>query len=260
MIVLYALLGLSIGILINLAADQLPRRRRLSRRPFCPDCDQPRPWWAWSGAVAYLRFKPQCDSCHAPISWRHPLVELGTVALFAFLWQRYAAGEQTILLLYSLYSAIMILLLVIDLEHRLIPNVVVYPASVLAFLGSLLHPSPHFYCLALLGGALGFGLLWLIYLLGKVFVRVLGRARGKPIEEVAFGLGDVRLGGLLGLMLGIPQVLQALLLGMLLGGLCALFYLLIQALILRRYSVFTPIPYGPFLILGASAVLFFGPF
>jgi leader peptidase (prepilin peptidase)/N-methyltransferase len=137
---------------------------------------------------------------------------------------------------------------------------VIYPAWVLAALGALLHPSTNFYRLALLGGALGFFLLWLIYLLGVVFVRVLGRVRGKPIHEVAFGFGDVRLGGFLGLILGFPQILTALLLGMLLGGLTALVYLFIQAVILRRYSLFTPIPYGPFLILGASVVLFFGPF
>jgi leader peptidase (prepilin peptidase)/N-methyltransferase len=260
MIVLYALLGLLIGVLINLAADELPRWRRIWRRPFCPHCDQPRPWWAWCGTLAYLRFRPQCAHCGAPISWRHPLIELGTAALFAFLWQRYAAGEQAILLLYSLYSAILILLLVIDLEHKLILNVVVYPAWLLAVLGSLLHPSPYFYRSALLGGAIGFTLLWLIYLLGEVFVRVLSRVRGKPVNEVAFGFGDVRLGVFLGLILGFPQVLNGLLLGMLLGGVAAIVYLFIKAVILRRYALFTPIPYGPFLILGAGAVLFLGPF
>jgi leader peptidase (prepilin peptidase)/N-methyltransferase len=261
MIVLYALLGLLIGILINLAADQLPRWRRIWRRPFCSHCDQPRPWWAWSGTLAYLRFRPRCDHCGAPIPWRHPLVEIGMATLFAFLWQRYAMGEEAILLpLHSLYSAILVLLLIIDLEHKLILNVVIYPACVLALLGSLLHPSPNFYRFALLGGALGFFLLWLIYLLGLVFVRVLSRVRGKPIHEVAFGFGDVRLGAFLGLILGFPQILTALLLGMLLGGLSALVYLFIQAVILRRYSLFTAIPYGPFLILGAAVVLFFGPF
>lgn len=260
MIVLYALLGLLVGVLINIAADQLPRWRRIWRTPFCPHCDQPRPWWAWSGTLAYLRFKPECEHCGAPISWRHPLVEIGTAVLLAFLWQRYAAGQPIILLLYTVYSAILILILVIDLEHRRILNVVVYPAWVLAFVGSLLHPSPHFYRSALLGGAFGFVFLWLIYLLGEVFVRVLGRMRGKPINETAFGFGDVRLGGLLGLIVGFPQVLTALLLGMLLGGITAIVYLFIQAVILRRYSLFTAIPYGPFLILGAGAVLFFGPF
>lgn len=261
MIVLYALLGLLVGVLINLAADQLPRWRRVRRRPFCSYCDQPRPWWAWSGTLAYLLFRPQCEHCGAPISWRHPLVEVGTAALFAFLWQRYAGGEQAILLLlYTVYTAILILILVIDLEHKLILNVVIYPAWLLALLGSLIHPYPNFYRFALLGGVLGFGFLFLIYLLGKLFVRVMGRMRGKPINAVAFGFGDVRLGGFLGLVLGFPQVLTGILYGIFLGGIISLLYWFVQAVILRRYSLFTAIPYGPFLIVGASVVLFFGPF
>jgi leader peptidase (prepilin peptidase)/N-methyltransferase len=88
MIFLYALLGLLVGAIINLSADQLPRWRRLRRPPFCPYCDQPRPPWAWVSTLAYLRSKPGCQQCAAPISRRHPLVELGTAILFGFLWYR----------------------------------------------------------------------------------------------------------------------------------------------------------------------------
>ncbi len=129
MIVGYALLGLLVGAFLNLCADQLPRWRRLRRRPFCPFCDEPRPWWAWVSTLAFLRFKPQCQHCGAPLSWRHPLTELGTAALYAFLWYRYAMnGEMVYLLLYTVYSTIFVLVIVIDLEHRLILNVVMYPA------------------------------------------------------------------------------------------------------------------------------------
>jgi len=260
MIVLYALLGLLVGILINLAADQLPRWRRLRRRPFCAYCDQPRPWWAWSGTLAYLRFKPRCEQCGAPISWRHPLVEVGTAALFAFLWQHYAGSEQAMLLLpHTVYSAIMVLVLVIDLEHKLILNVVMYPAWLLAFLGSFFYPSPYQYRLSLLGGVIGFGLLFVIYWLGELFVIVMEKMRGKEINTPAFGFGDVRLGGFIGLMLGFPQVLTAIFYAILLGGLVGMVYWFIQAIVLRRYSLFTAIPYGPFLIIGASIILFFGP-
>ncbi len=271
---LYALLGLLVGALINLCADQLPRWRRLRRTPFCPYCDQPRPPWAWISILPYARavlgprFKPECQQCGAPISWRHPMVELGTAALFAFLWTQYRQGGAStqadgvlataFLLPYSVYSAIFVLVLVIDLEHKLILNVVMYPAWGLALLGSLLHPDPHFYRLALLGGALGFGLLFLIYLLGELFVKVMSKMRGKAIHAVAFGFGDVRLGGFIGLVLGFPKVLTAILIGILLGGLGALLYWFVRAVILRRYSLFTAIPYGPFLVAGAMYVLLSG--
>jgi leader peptidase (prepilin peptidase)/N-methyltransferase len=160
------------------------------------------------------------------------------------------------LLLYTLYSTIFVLVIVIDLEHRLILNVVIYPAWMLALLGSLIHPSPYFYRLALLGGLLGFGLLYLVYLAGELFVKVLSRMRGKPINAVAFGFGDVRLGGFIGLVLGFPGVLTALFVAVLLGGLGGLLYWFVQAVILRRYSLFSAIPYGPFLVIGAMLVMF----
>jgi leader peptidase (prepilin peptidase)/N-methyltransferase len=259
MILLYALLGLLVGAFINLCADQLPHWRRLRQTPFCPYCSQSRPAWAWVSTLAYLRFKPECQHCGAPIPWRQPLVEVGTAALFAFLWYQYGLGERsTLLLLYTVYSVIFILVLVIDLEHKLILNVVMYPAWVVALIGSFLHPSPYFYRLALVGGAVGFGLLLLIYLLGELFVKVMSRIRGKPIHAVAFGFGDVRLGGFIGLVVGFPYVLNALLIAILLGGLTGLVYWFVRAIILRRYSLFTAIPYGPFLVIGAMYVMFAG--
>jgi prepilin signal peptidase PulO-like enzyme (type II secretory pathway) len=257
MLALYALLGLLVGAFLNLCADQLPRWRRLRRRPFCPYCDQPRPAWAWISILAYLRLKPVCSHCSAPIPLRHPLVELGTAALYAFLWARYASGgEPVLLLLYTVYCTLFVLVVIIDVEHRLILNSVIYPAWALALLGSLIHPIPFFYRRALLGGALGFGLLFLVYLGGQLFVKALSKARGKPINAVAFGFGDVRLGALIGLILGFPDVFTALLVAILLGGLAGLLYWFVQAIILRRYSLFSAIPYGPFLVLGAVAVLF----
>jgi leader peptidase (prepilin peptidase)/N-methyltransferase len=261
MILLYALLGLVVGALINLCADQLPRWRRLRRPPFCPYCDEPRPAWAWIGTLAYLRFKPECQNCAAPISWRHPLVELGTAGLFAFLWYRYGQGDQTAFLVpYTVYSAIFVLVLIIDLEHKLILNVVMYPAWALALLGSFLLPGPYFYRLALLGGAVGFGILYLIYLLGELFVKAMSKMRGKPLNAVAFGYGDVRLGAFIGFVLGFPTVLNAILIAILLGGLGGLVFWFVRALIQRRYSLFTAIPYGPFLVISAMSFMLFAPY
>jgi leader peptidase (prepilin peptidase)/N-methyltransferase len=183
-------------------------------------------------------------------------VELGTAALYAFLWQRY--HTTPFLVPFTLYSTIFVLVLVIDLEHRLILNVVMYPAWMLAFLSSFFHPDQRYYLLSLLGGASGFAFLFLIYLAGELFVKVMSRARGKPLHAVAFGFGDVRLGAFIGLVLGFPRVFTALFIAILLGGLAGLVYWFVRAIILRRYSPFTAIPYGPFLIAGAVAVLFFG--
>ncbi len=257
MIGLYALLGFLVGAFLNLCADQLPRTRQLHWPPVCPYCNRPRPPWAWIGTLAYLRLKPECPYCAAPISWRHPLVELGTAALFAFVWQRY--HTSALLIPYTLYSAILVLVLVIDLEQRLILNLVIYPAWAVALLASFFHPRLYFYRLALLGGVTGFGLLFLVYLGGELFVRVLSRRQGRVPDTVAFGFGDVRLGGFIGLILGFPDVLTALFLAVLLGGVAGLLYWFVQAVLFRRYSLFTAMPYGPYLVIGAMAVMFWGP-
>jgi leader peptidase (prepilin peptidase) / N-methyltransferase len=261
MVLLYAFLGLLIGGLINLLADQLPRWRRVRRRPFCPHCEAARPAWQWLATVAYLGMRARCPQCSRRLPWRHLLVELGTAGLMAFLWVGYGQAEEwAYLALYTFHSAILILVLVVDLEHKLILNVVMLPASVLAFAGSFLHPEPYFYRLAILGGILAYGLLYLIYLFGLLFVKGMSRARGQAINAVAFGFGDVRLGGYMGLALGFPQVFQALFIAIVLGGLAGLLYWFVRALILRRYSLFTAIPYGPYLVAGTFLVMFFGPF
>lgn len=260
MTVLFALFGLLVGAIVNVCADQLPRWRRIRRIPFCPNCEQPRPAWAWLSSVAFLRLKPQCQQCGARISWRHPLAELAMGLLYAFLWQRYAvAGEWVYLVLYTLYTTIFVLVIVIDLEHRLILNVVMFPSWVLALMGSLLLPKPGFPLMALIGAVFGFVFLYVIYLFGKLFVKVLSKRRGRDINAVAFGYGDVKLGVFMGLVLGFPDVFPAIILAILFGGLAGLLYLFVKAVILRRYSLFTPIPYGPHLAIGAMLVMFFGP-
>jgi leader peptidase (prepilin peptidase)/N-methyltransferase len=257
---LYALLGLLVGAFLNLCADELPRWRRLRRLPFCPHCDEPYPRWAWLSTLAYVRLKPHCPHCGVPIPLRRLVVEVGTAAFFAYLWLRYGLGGQPVLLfLFTVYAAVFVLVVVVDLEHRLILNVVMYPAWAFALLGSFLRPEPYFYRLALLGWLVGFGSLFLVYLGGVLFVRVLSKARDKPINAVAFGFGDVRLGGFIGLALGFPDVITAIFLAVLLGGVVGMLYWFVRAVILRRYSLFTAIPYGPFLVLGSAAVLFFIP-
>ena len=256
MIVLYAFFGLLVGAFLNLCADELPSRLSLRRAPACPSCDEPRPWWSWVSTLAFLRLKPDCPHCGVPLSWRPPLVELGTAGFYAFLWYGYAGTP--FLIPWTVYTSIFVLVLVIDLEHRLILNVVMYPAWALALAFSFFHPTPYFYRLALIGAAVGFALLYLVFLAGVLFVRVVSKARGKDLNTVAFGFGDVRLGLFIGLILGFPDVLQAIFLAVLLGGMVGLLYWFINAVILRRYSLFTAIPYGPFLVIGALVVMFSG--
>ncbi|GMR11175.1 MAG: hypothetical protein BMS9Abin28_2002 [Anaerolineae bacterium] len=248
-----AVIGYLAGVLINALADSLPRSRSVER-PVCLECGAPRPPLVWSGLVAYLSSTQDCEYCAAPVGYRSPIVEAT-----AILWP---------LVLYSidpsplffwptfLLSMYFLLVIVIDYEHRLILFVVTIPAAIiLAVLGSL-DPSrgPE---KTLLGGLVGFLAVFGLYLLGGLFARLMWRLRNEPLEEVAFGFGDVALAGVIGLAVGYPGIILALVLGVLVGGLFSLGFLVVMVL-RRRYEAFLPIPYSPFLILGGMTVYIAG--
>ncbi len=234
MIVLYSLLGLLTGAFLNLAADELPQRRSLGT-PRCPYCDRNHLPSEWIAVFSFLLLRGRCQHCRAPLSFRRPLLELGTMLAFAFLWQRY--GPTPLLLLFTFYICILFLVLVIDLEHRLILNVVILPAILMAGIGSSLSPDlgP---LRALAGGLIGFASFYLIALLRKG----------------GMGGGDVKLAAFIGLATGFPAIIVALLIAILAGGATALLLVLTRVKGLKSY-----IPYGPFLVVGGVVALIYGP-
>lgn len=252
-IVLSALLGWVVGVTANVLADSLPVVRR-PRMPCCPSCSAPRGPIEWSALVALMAARGRCAYCSTPRGVRPLMVELVSIVGAVLLTQRVAGPAA--LLVGSVVAFVFLLITVIDLEHRLILHIVVFPAALVLGLMQILDPSRGA-AKTLLGGLAGAGSFFVLYLLGDVFARVLARARGRPLDEVALGFGDVTLAGLIGLIVGWPAVVLALLVGIVTAGLFSLGYLFVM-MARRRYTAFTPIPYGPFLILGASLVHFGG--
>ena len=83
----------------------------------------------------------------------------------------------------------------------------------------------------------------------------MARMRGQSEVGVALGFGDVTLAGVLGLILGWPGIMAGLLLAILLGGLVSGIYLIVLV-ILKRYQLFSAIPYAPFLVLSTIILLY----
>lgn len=163
---------------------------------------------------------------------RAPLLELAMMA--AFLRSAWRFGFQPLrMVTLWLYAWFLLTVLVIDLEHRRVLNVMLLPAAVVASGASFL-PGPPVPLDALLGGAGAFAAFFLIALLG----------RG------AMGMGDVKLAGVIGLMTGYPLVVPALTGGIVLGGLAAA-----AMLITRRATRKTAIAYAPYLCVGTLAML-----
>ncbi|MGQ9468102.1 MAG: prepilin peptidase [Anaerolineae bacterium] len=236
--VIVMLLGILVGAVVNRLGSDLPARRR-PRLPECPYCGRRRPWYQWVSLPAFLGHHQHCPSCGALISIRHPLVELGLAFLFGFLYWRYGLTAQFVF--FALYTTIFMLIAITDIERRLILNGVTLPAMALAIVGSFF--SGHIsWKSALLGGVVAYVILMAIVLLGNWLV-----------GPGAMGGGDVKLAAFIGLVTGFPLVLEALLLGILMGGVVSLFLLL-----MRLRSLRDPIPYGPFLILGGWVTMIWG--
>jgi len=253
MVVPSLLLGFALGVIVNLLADSLPRYRR-PRWPRCPGCIAPRPALHLSGILALAIAGGRCPHCGARRGARAPLVEavaaVGAAAISA------AAPSGWSYWTGILAGFIFLLITVIDVEHRLILHVVSLPSAVALGLVRSLDPSQGL-VKTLGGGLAGIAVLGAMYLLGLVFSRLAAMGRGRAIEEIAFGFGDVMLGGVLGLAVGWPGILVAVVLGIFAAGVFSLGLILVQ-LFRRRYAAFLAIPYGPFLVLGAAVVLYGG--
>jgi len=232
------LIGIVVGGLVNQLGSDLPGRGRPTA-PHCPYCGSQRPWWQWLGVLAYATGHPQCPSCGARVRFSRPLVEIALGFVYGYLCL--APGPSAQSLFYALYTAILALVFVSDLEHGLIPNTVTYPAVVLGVAGSFFVSSVNLRT-ALIGGAIGFVFFFV--------AAVVGRALFGP---GALGGGDVKLAAFVGVITGYPLVIEAIVLTILIGAAVSLFLVISRIRGLRDH-----VPYGPFLVLGALITLLWG--
>lgn len=230
------------GWVVNYMSDVLPLTRRLSQ-PVCPHCGTKFSW------IDYLLLRP-CAQCRQRRSRRAYLTQAILGLATFYLWfnppRRLGFALAYVLLIY------LAIVFVIDWEHRLILHPVSLGGAALG-LGIGWHIQG--LTATLLGGAVGFGSMFLLYYLGEVFTRYMSRRRGEPIEEVALGFGDVNLAGVVGLLLGWPVIIAGLLFAILAGGVASLGVILYM-LVRKQYRAFTAIPYAPFLVLSVVLVLF----
>lgn len=143
--------------------------------------------------------------------------------------------------------------IIMDVEYR----VVLHPVSAAgAVLGLIVGIYLRGAAVTLIGGAVGYVVMFLFYKLGEVFVKLVSKRRGEALDEVALGFGDVNLSGVVGLFLGWPPIILGLFFAIFAGGLVSILFILISVVI-RRFRAFAAMPYAPFLALAALVMLFF---
>lgn len=183
--------------------------------------------------------------------WRIWLVEILAVMITIWLWLNPPDGlgfwVGFIVLLY--FGSVVVM----DIEHKVILHEV---SAVGVIIGFGVGVWQHGILETLLGGIAGFGIMFFLFYLGDLFGKKIAQRRDQEFDEVALGFGDVNLAGVIGLLLGWPGILAAIFIGVMAGGVMSMVLLLIM-LFARKYKPFTAIPYGPALVTGAVALLFF---
>jgi len=241
-IFLFAILGLVVGSFLNVCIDRLPQNKSIAYPPsHCEACQHKLAAKDLIPVFSYLRRRGRCRYCQVSIPRKLLWVELATAVIFALLYWHYGLSAELGVL--AFYACLFIIIFVIDLEHSLILNKVVYPAMVVALLLSL-YPWPWLsesigmrVAYAALGGTAGFAIFLLIAL----------------VSRGGMGWGDVKLAALIGLATGFPLVFVAIIMAAILGGIVA-----VVLLATRRRGRREMIPFGPFLAVAAMVTLLWG--
>ena len=231
-----AVFGAIIGSFLNVVIWRLPRGENLAKPPSaCPGCGAPIKPYDNVPVVSWLLLRGKCRNCGTRISARYPLVEALTAALFAAVVLRFGADRDVWLPL--VLVLVLVPIIFIDLDHRIIPNKITYPAAVIAPLLVLAFDRDDI-VEHLIAGALAFSFL---------FAAAWFYPKG-------MGVGDVKLAGVLGLFLG-RNVAPGLLIAFLAGSVVGLAIMARKGVAEGRK---TAVPFGPFLAFGALVALFAG--
>jgi leader peptidase (prepilin peptidase)/N-methyltransferase len=255
------LFGLIIGSFLNVCILRIPSGKSIVLpASACPKCGEPIRPYDNIPVLSYLLLGGKCRGCKTKISPMYPLVELLTALLFLGCF--YAFGISVETAKWAAFSAIMVVLVFTDLRERILPDVVNFTGLAIGLIFSLFTkptdgtalwianhlfdyppPAPVLSLVdAILGAAVGGGLLWLV---SEAYFKLRGRE--------GMGLGDVKMMLMAGAFLGAKRTLLTILAGSLLGSVLG-----VAIILARRKDADYELPFGTFLGAGALLVVFFG--
>ncbi len=237
--------GLIIGSFLNVVILRLNTGRSIARgRSACASCARKLSWYELVPVVSFLLLKGKCRTCTSPISFQYAVVELTTAVTFLILYTKlFLGGGMTgfafMSFLFScVIAALLMVILIYDIRHKIIPDPMVYAFIALSFVSiiwKVLVIPGYFVGEAVVAGpllALPFFLLWYFS------------------DGRLMGFGDVKLMLGIGWLLGLSSGGMALLFSFWIGGIVGMFLLACA----KRYSMKSQIPFAPFLIIGTFIV------
>ncbi len=253
----FFVLGAMLGSFYNVCIYRIPRKIFFaSARSQCPHCGVAIPFWRNIPILSWILQKGRAACCGQKISVQYVLVELGTAILFAVIYWifpfvvRSSGGlvidsPELMRCLHALiFTSLLLICSVIDLEHQIIPDVLSIPMILLSPLVVYLHPELDWKS-SLIGVVIGGGSLytvaWLYYIVRR---------------EYGLGMGDVKLLAAIGGWLGYQSILTTIFWGSILGSFVGIGVIIVT----RSMNLKTKLPFGPFLSFAAVSYLLFGQF
>lgn len=234
-IIIY-ILGLCVGSFLNVAVFRIREGESVVRgRSRCQSCEEPINARDLVPVMSFLILKGRCRKCKSILSWQYPIVELVTGVLFFLAFQIH--GLSITFVRDAVFMSYLIIIFVYDLRHMLIIDRFTIPAMIFAVIVNLwLGVIPAW--LILVGGLVLAAFFWIQFLISK---------------GTWVGGGDIRMGALMGFMLGLEHGLVALFLAYVMGAIVG-----VGLLVTGKANRKTPIPFGTFLATATVVVLFMG--
>ena len=224
--------GLIVGSFLNVCIWRLPRRESVvfpaSR---CTRCSRSLRWFENIPVLSWVILRGRCRTCAEPVSYVYPLIELLTAVVFVTGYLIY--GWTPLLAVRLLFACAMIVLFVIDLRHRILPNAITLPGIVAGLVFSAVLPPG--WVASLVGAVLGGGILFAI---AEAYYRLRG------VEGL--GMGDVKMLAMIGAFLGPQLTLVTLILASLTGSIIG-----VSIIASGRGGMQAALPFGTFLAVGA---------
>ena len=248
--------GLLIGSFLNVCIYRLPRDLSVARpgRSFCPACEKTIAWYDNIPVVSYFVLGGRCRYCQARISYRYPVVELGTGLLW-FYWV-YMYGATPLAAKFCVLSALIVGLIFSDLEERILPDEMTVGGAVMGLAFAWFVPvidTP----LSQLMGVEAAGLRSFVYaafsaVTPAFFLWGAGYLYQKVRKREGLGFGDVKLIAMVGAFLGLQNSLFTLIVGSIAGSVIGYGYIKLRGKDTSTYEL----PFGTFLGLAALAAAF----
>ena len=231
--IIFFICGLIIGSFLEVVIYRVPRKISIIKPgSYCPSCNGKIAFYDNIPLISYILLRGRCRNCKVKISYKTFIIEILTGLLFVLNYFFFGLSIQTIIGI--IFSSVLIAVSFIDIDLRIIPNVIVIPFTIVGLaLNIYLNPVRWWMPLAFSAGAFTFMLIInLIYPKGM-------------------GMGDVKLSLMVGAFL-VKSVIAGLFLGFLVGAIFGI------AVIIKKRKMRQTIPFGPFISIGSIIALFWG--